>query len=353
MKESVPKRDSESTPLISRHLATQSEEEHPHRNGGSRTQMDTGEQDYLNIRCCPVCGQATGTEWLCGHDRFHRRARHYMLLRCGSCSFVWLTNPPTPATMSEHYGKHYDAFIGAAGDSSPRRWQKRRKTLLKYKTNGSLLDVGCGSGAFLETLKGASWELYGIEMSIGPALKAQARSGAQVFVGDVLDAPFEPNTCDVVTCLDVLEHLFNPREVLSRISEWLKPGGIVYVLVPNIESGEASIFKSYWYGLELPRHLSHFSLKSLRYLATSVGLEEVSLIAHPNSTFEYSTRYLLDDILHRVKISRSPLSTARASSIPWRAFRKLCRMTILPLCYRIIALAGPGEHIHAVFKKHA
>ena len=90
-------------------------------------------------------------------------------------------------------------------------------------------------------------------MSAECAKTAEARSGAQVFVGNILDAPFPPESFDVITCFDVLEHLYEPRRVMARVSEWLKPGGMFYVLVPNVDSAEARVFGSYWHGLELPQ----------------------------------------------------------------------------------------------------
>ena len=60
--------------------------------------------------------------------------------------------------------------------------------------------------------------------------------------------------------------------VMARVAEWLKPGGIFYVLVPNVDSAEGRVFGSYWHGLELPRHLFHYSPASLKFLAESAGL---------------------------------------------------------------------------------
>jgi 2-polyprenyl-3-methyl-5-hydroxy-6-metoxy-1,4-benzoquinol methylase len=253
--------------------------------------------------------------------------------------------------MGRHYGVDYDRYIGLAGDFSPERWSARRKTLAKYKSCGALLDLGCSSGSFLESVKGSAWKLYGVEMSFAVARRAEERSGAQVFVGDILDAPFRAGSFDVVTCFDVLEHVYEPRKVMEKVEEWLKPGGIFYVLVPNIDSAEARVFKSYWYGLELPRHLSHFSPTSLRHLAKSVRLEEVSLVTGRNSALEASMRYISDDILGRFGILRTSLSKAKAPGLPWRVFRSALRLTLFPVLWGMISLAGPGESIHAVFRK--
>jgi 2-polyprenyl-3-methyl-5-hydroxy-6-metoxy-1,4-benzoquinol methylase len=253
--------------------------------------------------------------------------------------------------MGAHYGPEYDKFIARAGETSPERWRARKDTISHYKSGGALLDLGCSSGSFLAALKGANWQLSGIEMSSEAAGKARTGSGAEVFVGDILEADFPAESFDLITCFDVLEHVYKPREVMARVRKWLKPDGIFYFLVPNIDSAEARVFKSYWYGLELPRHLTHFSPQSLRRMAASAGLKEVSLSTGRNSAFEYSMRYVFDDLFQRIGISRAPLSTASDPGILWRVIRKAFRVSILPLLQRMSSLAGPGESIHVVLMR--
>lgn len=300
---------------------------------------------------CPGCGHDGFEVLLQAPDRFHWRPRAFKLLRCRSCSLVWLDNPPSPAEMPSHYGPDYDRFIASAGEDSPERWRERREVLIKYKPSGALLDLGCSSGSFLASLRGQGWELYGVEISADAARKAAA-SGANVYVGDVLTASFAPGSFDVITCFDVLEHLFGPRHVVQRVYEWLKPGGVFYALVPNIDSWEARLFRSYWYGLELPRHLSHFSPTSLKHLATSVGFQELSLTTGANSALEYSLCYMFDDLLEGLGHPMTPLATAKRPGLPWRAIRKVFRTAVLPFT-QLAPIAGAGESIHAVFKKSA
>ena len=124
--------------------------------------------------------------------------------------------------MHLHYTDAYHQLISASGLNSPHRWRDRKAALAPYKQSGALLDLGCSSGAFLKSLKGESWKLYGIEMSAEGAKTAEERSGAQVFVGDIPDAPFGAESFDVITCFDVLEHVYDPRQVMAKISEWLE-----------------------------------------------------------------------------------------------------------------------------------
>jgi SAM-dependent methyltransferase len=300
---------------------------------------------------CPVCGKTDSRVWLQGPDRFHGRREPYVLMRCQVCSLVWLSGPPTPSEMHLHYTKEYHKLISASGVNTPTRWRDRKATLGLYKTSGALLDLGCSSGSFLESLPRDSWKLFGVEMSADGAKTAEVRTGAQVFVGDIPDAPFAPGSFDVITCFDVLEHLYEPRKIMARVSEWLKPGGIFYVLVPNIDSAEGRVFGSYWHGLELPRHLFHYSPASLKFLAASAGLQTVSLETRRNPAVGTSLRYVGDDVFRSVGIQRKPVAYRGEASLPWRAARKVVRMTVLRSLLAMAPLVGGGESIHAVFSK--
>lgn len=299
-----------------------------------------------------ACGDHRSVPFLSAPDRFHGRQQIYRLVRCPSCELVWLEDPPPPEQMGEHYGADYDRSVAAAGDS-PERWKGRVRTIAQYKRSGSLLDLGCSSGGFLQAMAGPSWKLHGIEMSERVARRAEAASGAQVFVGDILDAPWRPASFDAITCFHVFEHLYEPQAVLQKVAEWLKPGGIFYVMVPNIDSAGARIFRSYWYALELPRHLFHFSPVSLGNVAHAVGLETVSLTTNRELFFEKSVRYCSDELFRRAGRPRIPLAKSADPGFPFRAVRKLFRLTALPVINGIGALAGDGESIHGIFRRPA
>lgn len=306
--------------------------------------------DEIRLEACPVCSQEGARKWLKAPDRLHGRREQYPLLRCRSCSLVWLSRPPAPSKMHLHYTDAYDKLISAAGDD-PARWGFRLDSIARFKKSGTLLDLGCSAGSFLESMRGASWSLHGIEMSAQAAKIAEKRSGAQVFVGDILDAPFPRESFDVVTCFDVLEHVYEPGRVMRRIADWLKPSGIFYVLVPNIDSAEARVFRTYWHGLELPRHLFHFSPQSLSFLAESVGLHEVSLETHRNPAVGTSLRYVWEDVFRVAGIHMTPVVYRGEAGLPWRAARKVVRMTILRALLAMAPIAGGGESIHAIFRK--
>jgi SAM-dependent methyltransferase len=253
--------------------------------------------------------------------------------------------------MGQHYGADYDRAISSAGEATVERWRGRCETLARYKKGGRILDLGCSSGSFLSALPRNRWELYGIEMSQEVAQRARERCGVDVFVGDILDAPFPTGHFDAITCIHVFEHLYQPKEVLAKVAQWLKPGGIFYTLMPNIDSAAFRFFKSYWYALELPRHLFHFSPRSLSYLTDSCGLRVLSLKTEREVFFEHSARYAFNDALQTIGVQRAPLATASPSRLPFRVVRKAFRLTLRPALDGLIGLGGDKEIIEGIFQR--
>jgi SAM-dependent methyltransferase len=305
---------------------------------------------HLDLILCPVCGCRSGEKLLSAPDRFHRRDKPYQLLRCSWCSLVWLGDPPKPEEMPYHYGIDYHKAITIAGESKlDKRWNYPRKRILRMVQGGSLLDIGCSSGGFLRALKNDGWDLHGLEISPDQAKKAELGSGAKVFVGGILEAPFNASSFDVITGFHVLEHVYDPITVIGRLWEWLKPGGVLYLQVPNIEALDARLFGSCWYGLELPRHLYHFSPTSLRCLFSPFDFEEVLIRTLPYTHVEESMHYLRDNIRARFRLT--PIDRNAQPGMLWKSFRKAIRIGVLkPLGYLSMTV-GCGAGIEAIYRK--
>jgi 2-polyprenyl-3-methyl-5-hydroxy-6-metoxy-1,4-benzoquinol methylase len=312
----------------------------------------TKQELHARPTSCPLCGSGEVSDFLLAPDRFHMRPELYDLTRCSSCSCVWLASPPTPQEMSRHYDEDYHEAITKAGEGDAEiRWKGSRELIARHKIGGSILDIGCSSGGFLSTMKSPAWKLYGIEMESSTAERARKNTGAEVFTGDAMDALFAPESFDVVTTFDVLEHVYQPQQFLTKIKQWLKPGGIYYTMLPNIDSWEARMLGSYWYGLELPRHLFHFSPKSLAKLMKSLGLVEVSIKTNQASYLEYSAGYVCGSLVQKLGGSPTPLAKAVRPSLPFRAFRKALRLSVLAPFGKIASVAGSGASMEAVFAK--
>lgn len=148
---------------------------------------------------------------------------------------------------------------------------------------GRVLDVGCGTGETLALLKqdrGCSWA-GGVELFPNAAQEARSRVD-QLFEGDIekIVLPIQPESLDVILCLDVLEHLINPWEVMTRLTDLLKPGGILIASIPNVRYAKVSlslVFSGTWdytdKGILDRTHLRFFTRSSAINLIESPGLK--------------------------------------------------------------------------------
>jgi SAM-dependent methyltransferase len=253
--------------------------------------------------------------------------------------------------MYFHYGADYDRMITAPGDIYLHHWDTVRNRLLEYVQSGSILDVGCSSGSFLRSLKGNAWKLYGIEMSSVVAEQARMSAGAEVFVGDVLDASFPEKQFDAVTAFHVLEHTYDPRRVFERVFSWLKPGGIFTLTLPNIDSLEARVFGGYWFGLDIPRHLWQFSPGAVSTMAASVGFEPVMVKTERSCYIEGSIRNLVLDLEGRCGISPVAPSEGHMPALPLAVMQKAFRLGCAAPFKRLAVAFDAGADIHAVLRK--
>jgi SAM-dependent methyltransferase len=138
---------------------------------------------------------------------------------------------------------------------------------------GRLLDVGCASGRFLRRAIDAGWKGEGVEPCETLVRKARQVLGseAQVHFATLQAAPIAKAAFDVVTLWDVLEHVTDPIGFLGLVSSLLKPGGLLFANVPNLDSIQARLLRSKW-PLLLPEHLNYFNLNSLKKCSASSGL---------------------------------------------------------------------------------
>lgn len=141
----------------------------------------------------------------------------------------------------------------------------------------SLLDIGCGSGTFLYHASRQGFIPHGLDVSSEAVELARLQYGLQVRQGDVGSEVWEDHRFDFVTMFHVLEHLRDPREALLFAGGLLKPQGGLIVQVPNVASCQARMFRSRWYGLDVPRHLVNFTAGGLRLLLNKVGFEILSV----------------------------------------------------------------------------
>ncbi len=133
-----------------------------------------------------------------------------------------------------------------------------------------VLDVGCGAGVLLKRMQDMGWEARGQEIDPKAVSAAQAR-GVRVDLGTLHEQKYPGDHFDAVHTAHVIEHVHDPAALLRESYRILKPGGILVVLTPNVESFGHAHFGKAWLNLDPPRHLVLFSRKTLRKLAEREG----------------------------------------------------------------------------------
>lgn len=156
---------------------------------------------------------------------------------------------------------------------------KRKLKLINTVSNDNkkLLDIGCGTGDFLQVGKQDNWSVIGIEPNEQARYLANQKVGNLVFDVAML-AKFEPHSFDVITLWHVLEHLPNLDEQFSLFNRLLKSNGTLIIAVPNFNSHDANHYKEFWAAFDVPRHLWHFSKTSISRLSEKVGLKVRSVL---------------------------------------------------------------------------
>lgn len=270
-----------------------------------------------NFDRCPACGgsRLEGLHCDCP-DRRHWLPGRFDVVRCAACGLGRTTPQPTADSLASWYPGEYVSFAATASGSRGRvRLWLRSLLRFPYACRygiasrrpaaeaNRLLDVGCGTGVFLEEMSSLGWEAWGIEPSLDAAAAAVERISApsgRIFVGGIEEAEFPHENFDLVTMFHVLEHVADPAEALAKIHRWLRPGGRLEVRVPNIGSLESRVFGRLWFGLDIPRHLHHFSRESLLLLLKRAGFSSVRAVPElQGSSLTGSVSHLVDAVLRR------------------------------------------------------
>ena len=139
-----------------------------------------------------------------------------------------------------------------------------------------LLDVGCGTGDFIQVAKQNNWKVTGIEPNEQARSIANKKNKDSVFDVEKL-VKLHPQSFDVITLWHVLEHLPNLEEDMATFKKLLKPSGTLIIAVPNYRSYDAQYYKEFWAAYDVPRHLWHFNKVSMSKLVNKFSLQLVNI----------------------------------------------------------------------------
>ncbi len=217
---------------------------------------------------CLACGADQREIWLPeARDYITREA--FSVTRCARCGLA--QTQPAPASMDRFYPRRYRQYGGSTLRVLRALYTRRVHGWMRHlPKTGRALEVGCGAGWMLRSLRDRGWQVAGSERSTDGAREAVVTNQIPVFVGDV-DA-VAPSLCDLVILFQVLEHLNDPLDAVRKSALLLKPGGLLVVAVPNAASWQARAFGRHWFHLDVPRHLQHFSPDALGRIFQQTGL---------------------------------------------------------------------------------
>lgn len=207
--------------------------------------------------------------------------KSYKLLNCRRCDLTY-TYPMERLRVSNVNNQKYNSkaeersYLGIY-DNLYKRAYKYAKNIKKYKKNGKYLDVGCSFGIYMKAAKDIGYEVSGVEIADNAARYARDQFDLDVFIGTLEKAKYKENTFDVVTIYDVLEHIPDINIFLNEINRILKPGGVLVIQCPNIESLAFAILKQKWNWLLVPNHLWHFSKRSFIRILDDTGFSIVKI----------------------------------------------------------------------------
>jgi len=242
------------------------------------------------ITHCPVCRNKDFSPFMVCAD--HTVTREvFEIVRCSGCGFTF-TNP---RPQRNEIGRYYesDEYISHSNTSRGivnfvyqivRRYTIREKLRLMHvlahnarPETQNLLDIGCGTGEFLNACHKEGWKVQGIEPS--PNAREFAVKRYNLKVGEEEELAKLPDASfDIITLWHVLEHVHDLDKRMNELNRLLASRGAIVIAVPNCRSLDAEIYKEYWAAYDVPRHLYHFTSETMTRLVHNYGMNIVDIL---------------------------------------------------------------------------
>ncbi len=219
------------------------------------------------------------------------RVNGYTIVRCACCGLEYVdctVRDDFPETFYQddffkggHEKFGYADYLGDR-DNNMRMASNRVRLIERFRTRGSVLDVGCAAGFFLEAL-GSQWDRYGCEPCAGMADTAREKFGDRI-ARTAFEQHDTDRRFDVITMWDSLEHVTDPNGCLSKAYDYLKDDGLLFIGTPDSGSVAARLLGRRWYYYVPPAHLFFFDRRTLHVLLRKHGFQRQHL--------EYTATYL-------------------------------------------------------------
>jgi len=258
------------------------------------------------FKACPLCGSKEFSKLFDIKDYNYKLPGRFEEYKCIDCSLIFLNPYLEGHELRFYYQKYYYSYQDVPKTKSLLEkllylnliniwnliWDRMNKgnawgRYLSKNCQGRLLDIGCGSAGYLKHMRklNPEMELYGCD-PYGPQNNSSLEGLNLIYKNlSVFECGFANNFFDIVTINHVIEHIPNPKDLLSEMSRILKPDGYLIIGVPNNRSLSYFLFGKYWHGLDAPRHILNYSDKNLTNVLIHSGfcINSVRFIGNSSS----------------------------------------------------------------------
>ena len=277
---------------------------------------DIGQENASRSENCSLCGSTGIDVYRELKDRLFGTPGEWQITQCSNkdCALAWINPQVTKEALPSLYVNYYTHAEDEVASDSPANptfaerlldglrklsgFEKAKNNAnlmyLSDQAAGRVLDVGCGDGLRLNLFSELGWTAEGQDVDVAAVENARSATGHTIHLGEVGSLGLDQGGYDAVVSNHVLEHVLDPRLFLSELKGLLRPGGKLVVVVPNFSGSGHAIFGPDWIGNDPPRHLSHFSPRNFRKLATLAGLGDAKVFSSvANAEVFALTSYLI------------------------------------------------------------
>jgi len=232
------------------------------------SEVNPSQYRMIHHDICPLCSSPEISHFLSCTDHFVSK-EVFEIYRCSKCGFLFTQNYPDESAIGRYYES--DDYISHSDTSKgliDKVYQFIRRVMLNRKkrmirkvsglSSGTILDIGSGTGHFLNTMKKSGWNINGVEINAKAREYAASRFKIDTFTPDKINM-LPSNSFDCITLWHVLEHFHDPFKYMEEISRLLRDDGVCIVALPNTNSFDAKHYGKEWAAYDVPRHLWHFN----------------------------------------------------------------------------------------------
>jgi 2-polyprenyl-3-methyl-5-hydroxy-6-metoxy-1,4-benzoquinol methylase len=285
------------------------------------------------INICPVCEYPKSVSVPDYNEHF--------LVKCKSCNFVYSKQKPTKEELDEVYDNYdYSMENSSPTSASIKKYKDICNYLMSLGKISSVLDIGCGKGAWLNIFKEFGCNTFGTEYN--DDLKTFASSiGHTMLDGGLFPIVKKDQKFDLIIFTEVIEHIQNPNEVLSYFNSILSNNGLIFITTPNFSAIERHFLRGKWKNVMYPEHLSYYTPATLNHVLKKNGYSKISLYTENISIF-----VILESLGFSSNAQNSVSCGMQAATTKSKVLS-----TVKILINKLLNMTGTGTSIKAIYKK--